>query len=306
MLAAKGVARREARATIGKLRDKAVAPATLRRYIFACSLFLTYVGVWEGFLADDWERLDLQLGNFIEYLWSEGETRQRAADSLSGAQHFLQTRRHFPGAWRLLSTWQRMEMPDRAPPLPPLVLFALCGLAEAQGRSDFVAVLLLSFHCMLRSMEGVGATVGQIALQTDFTGVLALPWTKIGQQRGAQELVTIDDPKVGLRVGVAMSGRTPGETLLKCSANHFKNWFSSSLEFLGLGHFGFRLYSLRRGGATHDFRVHGSVSRTLLRGRWSGTSVARIYVTEGLALLTQMHFPNATVELLEYYVGKLR
>ena len=138
-------------------------------------------------------------------------------------------------------------------------------------------------------MEFAAAAVGQVALQTDYTGIVALPLTKIGQQRGAQELVTIDDPIVGFLLGLVIAGRHPSEQILKMSFHDFRKWFSDSLEFFQLSHFGFRLYSIRRGGATHDFKQHASVSRTLFRGRWSSTAVARIYVTEGLALLTQMH-----------------
>ena len=38
---------------------------------------------------------------------------------------------------------------------------------------------------------------GYVAVAADFAGVVALPWAKIGQQRGAQEMVTIDDTLVG-------------------------------------------------------------------------------------------------------------
>eukprot|EP00971_Amphidinium_carterae_P090228 1786188-Amphidinium_carterae.1 len=52
----------------------------------------------------------------------------------------------------------------------------------------------------------------------------------------------------------------------------------------------FTLYSLRRGGATEDFRLSQNLPRVLLKGRWSDTTTARIYLNEGLALQAQTHF----------------
>ena len=51
---------------------------------------------------------------------------------------------------------------------------------------------------------------GNIAIGPDFTGVIALPWTKIGQLRGAQEMVTIDDPLVGRVLRVAFQKVSAG------------------------------------------------------------------------------------------------
>ena len=54
-------------------------------------------------------------------------------------------------------------------------------------------------------------------------------------------------------------------------------------EFFKLDQFNFQFYSLRRGGASWDFRLHGSMERTLLNGRWESVSTARVYVNDALA-----------------------
>ena len=66
------------------------------------------------------------------------------------------------------------------------------------------ALLLLAFHCLLRTGEGSG----------DALVVVALPWTKTGARYGAQEIVTIDDPMINgllfyLRNGVEPRGSSP-------------------------------------------------------------------------------------------------
>ena len=293
------------RAKAGPLRDRRVGPTTLKRYHACVVRFVYFCLVWYGGFAFDWDALDIQVCEWIEHCWAEGECRAMAADTLSGVQHFLLTRRRLPGGWKLLTTWQRAELPNRAPPLPRNVVLAIAGIAWAQGRPDVAAVVLLGFHCMLRTMEFVGATVGQVALQQDFTGVLALPWTKTSQVRGAQELVLIEDPAVGMRLAIAIYKRAPHEPILQMSVQQFRVWFAACLSHLLLDLFFFRLYSIRRGGATHDFQVHCDVQRTLFRGRWSQVSVAKIYVTEGLAMLTQMQMSADALERIEYYIGQL-
>eukprot|EP00973_Karenia_brevis_P050164 6960326-Karenia_brevis.AAC.1 len=64
-------------------------------------------------------------GEFIEHLWEVGESSTFAGDVLSSIEHFCGTRRKMPGAWRLLSHWRKLEIPNRAVPLPELAMYAL-------------------------------------------------------------------------------------------------------------------------------------------------------------------------------------
>ena len=51
----------------------------------------------------------------------------------------------------------------------------------------------------------------------------------------------------------------------------------------------FAVYSLRRGGATFSLLLHGSMDKLLLRGRWSSTSTARIYIQDTIATVSQLN-----------------
>ena len=73
----------------------------------------------------------------------------------------------------------------------------MCGVALAEQRPRLGLALALVYYCLLRTQELLSLTFSQIALGPSFTGVLALPWAKSGQRRGAQEICTIDDPKLG-------------------------------------------------------------------------------------------------------------
>jgi hypothetical protein len=60
----------------------------------------------------------------------------------------------------------------------------------------------------------------------------------------------------------------------------------------------FLLYSLRRGGATADFLVHGDAARCMLRGRWKDVRTFSIYLRTPEALRMSESFA-ATPEVAE-------
>ena len=61
-----------------------------------------------------------------------------------------------------------------------------------------------------------------------------------------------------------------------------------------------RSYSLRRGGACHDFLVHRSFDLSCERGRWRNASTARVYLDESLAQHARLSvdFVLPTLELV--------
>ena len=60
------------------------------------------------------------------------------------------------------------------------------------------------------------------------------------------------------------------------------------LKELGVESWGFRPYSLRRGGATSLFVKVGSLDRVLLMGRWTAIKTAKICLNSGLAMLADI------------------
>ena len=71
------------------------------------------------------------------------------------------------------------------------------------------------------------------------------------------------------------------------------------------------VYSLRRGGVTWNFLQHGSMEKTLLRGRWQSTSSARIYLTDSVAAVSLLQLTTEqrlwirqSVEILRCFLGK--
>ena len=89
------------------------------------------------------------------------------------------------------------------------------------------------------------------------------------------------------------------------SSKAFRDKFRSLVAFFQLPAT-LKPYSLRRGGATSDFKSHGSMEKTLLRGRWGSTGAARNYVQEGLSALTKLSLTHRSATLLKHYATFLQ
>ena len=82
-----------------------------------------------------------------------------------------------------------------------------------------------------------------------------------------------------------------GLSMVPCwdrSGSAFRSLFRTILQELGIEGLNFRPYSLRRGGATFEMQSHGLMERTLIRGRWKNSNVARLYICDGLAMLPRL------------------
>ena len=307
--AADRVSRARARAAIGSLTSLRIAGSTRRRYVEAASQFLVWLqSVGEPWAAD-FADLEQQLVSYIEHLWMSGESKAVAGDTLSAVQFFLRRRRIVPAAWDLFTTWGRVEAPQRAPPLPWQVLLAMCALAVQDGFPQVAAALIIGFHCLLRTHECATLRRRQVSLSNAWTGAVALPWTKMGQQRGAQEIVTFDDAWLGRFVAAAMRNLRPDDFILESRDQGLRSFMALAGQRLGC-RVHYTPYSLRRGGATFDFLVNKNLSKTVLRGRWADSRTARIYITDGAAVQQSVKFSEAERQAImsqaEWFVEVLK
>ena len=217
--------------------------------------------------------------------------------------HFLpETKGCFKGSWRLYGAWQRIELPARAPPFPELVLNGLAGHAVATGQYALAICLMLGFHCVLRTGEVLSANISQLTL-TNSTGVLQLENTKSGQRTGALEAVTIQNSNLvlWLQMWVAVRRKQAGKCakLWPDTPAAFRKAFAVLLRQFELDEFGFKPYSMRRGGATAFFTKTGSMELTLSRGRWGSAKVARLYLNDGLAALADISLTKTQLRALK-------
>lgn len=278
------------RKQLGSLRSLTVQPATKRRYNEAVDKFLVFLRSEGLELPRERAKLDLFTAEYLEYLWSQGEGRALASDTIAGLQDAdPRLKGQLPLTWRLLKVWHTHEMPNRAPPMPEVVLRAMVGYCIFHGKTLFGLSLLVAFYGMMRTGEVIGLRRSQLEIKREAgPAVLSLGLTKSGKRQGASESVTLSVFEVTRRL---LQWKNSSIASLTPSASVWRSEFSNVLTALGLERFQFRPYSLRRGGATFWFLKHGNLDRLLIQGRWQAPRTARIYINEGLAVLAEMNVP---------------
>ena len=282
------------RRQLGSLQSLTVQPATKKRYNAAIDKFLQFLKAEGLQLPRQRDRLDQLTCEYMEHLWSSGEGRALASDTIAGLQDFdPRLKGQLPCTWRLLKVWNTHEIPNRAPPLPEVVLKAMVGYSLFHNRPLFALSLLIGFYGMMRTGEVLGLRRTQVEVKSsNGPAVLSLGLTKSGKRQGAAESITVTVVEVTRRL---LQWKESNSLFLTSSGSSWRTEFAHTLKALGLEQFQFRPYSLRRGGATFWFQKHGSLDRLLIQGRWQAPRTARIYINEGLSVLAEMNVPFQTL-----------
>ena len=292
--------RKKERQALGCLKDLVVAKATRERYLEAVSRFLLFLKCHLYSYPTSFSLLDSRVSEFIESLWHNGDPKSYASDCLSGLGHFVpQCKRCLVGSWRLHGSWTRAELPARAPPFVPVMVYALAQAAFEKGWEDLAILVLLGFDRYARSGELFFARKGDFTWNAAKTrAVWSLPLTKSGQRVGAHESLVIDDPWLVTALANYLRAMAPGDYLRTVSPGLMRLRLKTLLKDLDCPE-GYQWYSLRRGGATHAFRVSNDLSRVCFVGRWNSLKTARIYLTDALAQLTEIQLePPIRAKLL--------
>ena len=236
------------------------------------------------------DKLDDLLAEYLEHLWSSGQGKGLASDTVAGLQDLdLKLKGSLQICWRLLKAWASHEIPNRAPPFPGVILHALVGRAFFLKDEAFGLSLLVAFYGMLRTGELLGLDSSKISMNGPTQpAIISLGFTKAGQRQGASESVTITVLPV-LRLLWEWLRKCPPRTSL--APHLWRKKFQQYLEALHLEGWAFRPYSLRRGGATFWFGKHGSFDKLLIAGRWTAIKTAKLYINEGVATLAEMSIP---------------
>ena len=175
--------------------------------------------------------------------------------------------------------------------MPEFVLMSLACVARHWGRNDVAALLVLGYSAFLRTMELLSLRRWQLQFATDgFSLVIALPLTKGGLRRHAKEAVVLRDPRVISFLRVLKAHLAPDAVLQQGTVPEFRALFKQLVASLGVARLQMQPYSLRRGGATMHYRRFQNMGLALQMGRWADSSVARIYIAEGVEQLLANSF----------------
>ena len=286
-------ARAKVRQQLGKLRNLTVQPVTQQRYTKAREAFYEWLREERLILPNTAYQLDFVVSDYLEALWAQGKVRSDGSNILAALQD---AQPHLKGklkmSWRLMKTWVVHEVPNRAPPLSIDCLYTMVGYSLFKGLHLFAISLLVGFHGLLRTGELLGLKARHISVShPKGPAVISLGLTKGGKRQGASESVTIHAEDVCRRLHQWKAIATPDSFL--CGASHkWRKQFGDVLTAVNFDAFDFRPYSLRRGGATHLFQLHGRFDAIMVLGRWQSASTARLYINSGLAVLADMTLPN--------------
>ncbi len=119
------------------------------------------------------------------------------------------------------------------------------------------------------------------------------------------ESVTVTEACLLKRLHEFTLGMQPGDLLFEGGAKEFRRVFDDIVEKLQLPEsLLFKPYSIRRGAATMDFRAHGDISRTCVRGRWANERSCRIYVNDATTELSDIRLSARARALIDKYEAK--
>lgn len=287
--------RKKQRKGIG-LEDRGIAESTRVRYFEAVRKIVP--------LLQSRDQADDIMSAWVEEQYLEGEAITTISDTLSGLHHYAPHLRGYLGkTWRLFRLWRRIEKPQQAPPLPLVFTKALVARAIEVKQLNLATAIALCFWGMLRTGELLSLYPFQV-LVSQGHAVVQLGATKSGLRRNQDENVVIEDIATVILLEEWQQFRldtgTYGAPLFPQGPQSFRHQFKQVLEYFQVGAT-FRPYSLRRGGATQDFRTHGAMERTLIRGRWASTGAARQYIQEGLSVLVKLQISERQRTLFSSY-----
>ena len=296
--------RYKTRGALGPLRDLLMTTRMKKRYETALNRYFVYERDNVTCEPSDNADVDTSVAAYVEHLWQEGDPRYWAEDTISGFSKMIPSMKGcFRLSWALVTAWQRNEPPRRCTPLTMDILLAMVGNAADRGWHRMGLLLLLGFHCLLRTAEMYKLQVSDLECSDSLrSGVLTLRESKSGTRFNVVESVTVNDTSLLVLFKALTLHLPPGELLFPEGAHCFRQRFDLLIASLCLPTtLLYKPYSIRRGAATADFQSHGKLSRTCVRGRWANEKTCRIYVNEATSSLSAIRFSNtAESQVVKY------
>lgn len=287
--------RQEAREGIS-LRDSGITLRTQQRYHAALNHLMPFI---EN--CNSKEEMGVIIEEWVEAKWYAGDTLGQVGDCLCALQYYWpDSKSHLKPAWRLYKIWRKLEVPCRAPPLSAVIVRAFVNYLVDHEQVSAAFLIALGFHAYLRTGELLQLQFRDLQLGSK-SGVVTIRGGKSGLRHNIDEAVALYD---GLVIELGQITRLlphhhSGSALVwPYSAKKFRDTFAMCVKAFALEALEYKPYSLRRGGATHDYVQRGLLEPILLRGRWRSLAVARLYIEDGLAQLPQLCLSHHTLSRL--------
>ena len=192
-------------------------------------------------------------------------------DALCGLQFYWpETKGQLRGSWRLYKTWRKLEIPTRAPPMPAYIARAFTSYLVSIQDFTMAFLISLGFHTYLRTGEILNLQFKDLQLG-DKTGIITVRGGKSGLRNNMDEAIAIYDRcvlELGKIVFLQPHHTHPSAKIWPQSGSSFRKAFYRLNTLFNIEQLEIKPYSLRRGGAIHDYISRGLLEPILLRGQW--------------------------------------
>ena len=256
---------------------------TVRKYTSAMNSFFKWRKA-KGLCAQpDLIELDLQLGNYLNYLYQNDLPLYLGTNCIAGFKKFHpRCKRQLETASTWLNNWSRVAAKVQAMPLHPVLVKAFVAYGILRKEPDFALSIYVGFLALLRGCEIFNFRMCDVQPRGPRQVNLILRGTKGAKRRGVEfETVTVKDPVV---VKNLLKRKAQGTARLFAGREaHFAALYKDAVNFFRLRHPKPTPHGIRRGGASWHFGVHGSYDRTVEHGRWATITSARVYINEAAA-----------------------
>ena len=273
------------------LKFKGITSRTSACYRKEIARFFLYLEQIDEPLPEASAAMDAILAEYINCMYQDGDSLSQAGWLLSGLKRFMpRLKFHLPTSQQYYQNWLRDHLPQRAIPMPWMVLKAMASICWKEGHYDLAVLLLLGFSFFLRTMEMISLRSEDVVVDRRLGQVIiSLKQTKISKQF-MQSLVLRHRP-LSLLILEAKAFLPREGPIWTFSPHIFRQSFAAILAHLDLTRFGFSLYSIRRGGATHYYTRTRDLNAVAIQGRWKDLRTARIYLDDARATLLRLSFP---------------
>ena len=298
--------RKKEREKVGKLQDAIVKPITTERYHQMFQQFLSFTNLTKARRHADPNVVDPVLADFIESLWCDGEPKSYANYAVAAVQFYVpECKRHLTRSWKLVSTWNKIEMPARVVPISAEVLLAIAGVFQKWQWRRLSLMLVVAYSTFLRTGEIFRIRRENVVLgHHGHPAVIFLQDTKTAQRKQILwEKVLVKEPLALLCLEALCEDWPKPQLLIQESIFQFRKIWKDSIEALQLTQWKILPYSIRRGGATSAYKRGMSFEELMQQGRWSNVATARIYLDEGLQEMQSFSLKPPTRALIQQAIS---
>ena len=278
--------RQHERRKIGRLENQVVNLSTSDRYHQHFHQFASFVGKSLHALKEDVSQLAPLLSEYIESLWKDGEPKSYANYTIASVQFFIpEAKRQLVKSWRLVGTWNKIEVPVRATPIGPEILLGFAGLFYKWQWERAGHMLVVAYSAYLRTGEMFRIRREHVVLprHRNDAAVIFLQDTKTSQRKQMSwEKVLIREDQALACLERLCHNRNGPDFLVDISIYKFRKLWGDAVQELQLEDYKVQPYSIRRGGATSAYRLGATFENLMQQGRWANIATARLYLDEAI------------------------